>query len=113
LSNLANPFADISSVVATKCTIFDNISHTTNIAFFTATNGSLIIKSIIKCIYSFSGILFAINFLIGALAYILCFYKSYGLYILDQGLRDLESGKPPEDGEMCHCQHWKRSTSFS
>ena len=44
LNNLANPFADISSVIATKCAIFDNISHTTNIAFFTVTSSNLMIK---------------------------------------------------------------------
>ena len=41
LNNLANPFADVLSVVATKCAIFDNLSHTTRIASFPATSGSL------------------------------------------------------------------------
>ena len=62
LNNLANPSANILSVVATKCVIFDNLSHTTSIVFFPATNGNLVIKSTIRCVYIFSNTSFTINF---------------------------------------------------
>jgi len=43
LNNLANPFV-VPSVIATKYTIFDNLSHTTGIAFFPTTNSSFVMK---------------------------------------------------------------------
>jgi len=62
LNNLAKPSADILFVVATKCLIFDNLSHTTRITSFPATNSYLIIKFTIRCIYGFFGILLNFNF---------------------------------------------------
>ena len=55
LKSLTNPFADISSIVAMKCVIFDNLSQTTKIASFPATIGNLVMKSTDICIHSFSG----------------------------------------------------------
>ena len=57
LNNLANP-----SVIATKCVIFENLSHTTSIISFSATNSNLVMKSTIKYVHSFSGTLFVISF---------------------------------------------------
>ena len=62
LNNINNSSADVPSVVATKYAIFDNQSHTTNIMSFPAANSNLVIKSTVKCVYSFSGISFIINF---------------------------------------------------
>ena len=62
LNNLTNPSAKISSVMATKCAIFDNLSYTTRIVSFSVTSSSLVIKSTIKYIHDFSRISFAINF---------------------------------------------------
>jgi len=47
LNNLTNSFADILSVVVIKCVIFNNLSHTTKIVFFSTTNSNFIIKSTI------------------------------------------------------------------
>ena len=44
-NSLANPSADVPSIVTTKCVIFDNLSHTTNIASFPATTGNFVMKS--------------------------------------------------------------------
>ena len=54
LNSLTNSCTVILSSVATKYVILDNLLHTTNIAFFSATNGSFIIKLTIRYIYSFS-----------------------------------------------------------
>ena len=62
LNSLTKPFADIPSVIVTKYAILDNLSHTTRIIFFSATNSNLMMKSTIKCIHSLLDILFAINF---------------------------------------------------
>ena len=60
LNNLANPFV-VPSVIATKYTIFNNLSHTTRIAFFPTINSSFVIKFTIRYVYDFSGILSAIK----------------------------------------------------
>ena len=65
LNNLTNPFANIPLVVAIKYTILGNLSYITRITFFSTTNSNLVIKSTIKCIYSFSSTLFVINFSTG------------------------------------------------
>ena len=54
LKSLANPFAIVSSVVATKCVIFDSLLQTTKITSFPATIGNLVIKSTNMCVHSFS-----------------------------------------------------------
>ena len=64
LNNHANLSANILSIVATKCVIFGNLSQTTRIASFLATNSNLVMKSTIKYIYSFFGTL--LNFSISA-----------------------------------------------
>ena len=40
LNNLANPSADVPSIVATKCVIFDNLLQTTKITSFLVNNSS-------------------------------------------------------------------------
>ena len=78
LNNLTNPSTDVLSTIVIKCAIFDNLLHTTSIAFFSATNDNLVIKFTVKCIYSFSSTSFSINF--PASTFILFFilwYKSY------------------------------------
>ena len=62
LNNHAKSSADVLSVVATKCAILDNLSQTIRITSFPATNSNLVMKSTIKCVYSFSGTSFTINF---------------------------------------------------
>jgi len=62
-NNLANSSTNISSVVATKYIILDNLSQTTRIVFLLATNSNFIINSTIRCVYSFSGISLNFNFL--------------------------------------------------
>jgi len=60
---LNNSSADIHFIVITKYVIFDNLSHTTRIIFFSTTNNNLVIKFTIKYVYSLFDISFAINFL--------------------------------------------------
>jgi len=64
LNNLTNPFTNISFFVNTKCAIFYNLSHTTNITSFSATNSNLVIKSTIKYVYSFSSTLLSTYLLV-------------------------------------------------
>ena len=52
-NNLANPSANVPSIVTTKYVILDNLSHTTKITFFPATNDKLVIKSTIKYVYCY------------------------------------------------------------
>ena len=66
LNDLTNPSTDVSSVVATKCVILDNLSQTTRIVSFLATNSNFIIKSIIRYVYSFFSISLNFNFPAGA-----------------------------------------------
>jgi len=83
LNNLTNPSAKVSSVMATKCAIFDNLSHTTRIVSFSVTSSSLVIKSIIKYVHDFSRILFAINFSVSTsiLFFILWYRLQPSIYI--------------------------------
>ena len=60
LNSLASPLTDVSSIVATKCVIFDNLSQTTRTTSFLATNSSFVMKSTVRYVYSFSGI--SLNF---------------------------------------------------
>ena len=55
LNNLAKPSANVSSVVATKCVILDNLLQTTRIASFPATTGNFVIKSTVRWVHGFSG----------------------------------------------------------
>ena len=52
LNNLAKPFSNISSIVVTKCAIFNNILQITRITSFPATNSNLVMKLTVKYIYS-------------------------------------------------------------
>ena len=61
LNNHVSSSIVVSSIITTKYAIFDNLSYTTSIASFPATNSNLVIKFTIKCIYSFSSILFIIS----------------------------------------------------
>ena len=54
LNNLTSSSADISFVVATKYTIFDNPLHTIRTASFSAIIGNLVIKVTIKYVHGFS-----------------------------------------------------------
>ena len=65
LNSLASPSTDISSVIATKCVILNNLSQTTRIASFPATNDNFVIKSTVRCVHSLSGTLLNFNFPIG------------------------------------------------
>ena len=69
LNSLTNPSINVSSVIATKYVILDNLLQTTRIAYFLATNSNLVIKSTVKCVYSFSGILLSFNFSTSAFCY--------------------------------------------
>ena len=62
LNSLASSSTDVSSVIAMKCIIFDNLLQTTKIAYFPATNSSFVIKSTVRCIHGFSGILLNFSF---------------------------------------------------
>ena len=62
LNNLASPSANIPSIVATKCIIFDNLLQTTRIVSFSTTIGNFMIKSTVMCIHSFSGTSFNFSF---------------------------------------------------
>jgi len=66
LNNLANSSANVPSVVVTKCIILDNLSQTTKITSFSATNSNFIMKSTIRCVHSFSNISLSFNFPTGA-----------------------------------------------
>jgi len=62
LNNCANPSTNVPSVIATKCVILDNLSQTTRIASFPATNSNFIIKSTVKYIHGFFSISLNFNF---------------------------------------------------
>ena len=62
LNSLVNSSAYVSSTVAIKYDILDNLSHTTKIIFFSTTNSNFVIKSTVKYTHSFSGISFTISF---------------------------------------------------
>jgi len=56
----------------------NNLSHTTNIVFFPVTNSNLVIKSTIKCIYSFSSTSLVINFPTGTfILFFILWHKSH------------------------------------
>ena len=78
LNNCINPSTDISSVIATKYVILDNLLYITKIAFFLVTNSNLVIKSTIRYVQSFFSILVS-AFLLVLLSYSL-FFSTY--YIL-------------------------------
>ena len=62
LNNLANSSTVIPSVVATKYVILENLLQTTRITSFPAITGNFVMKSTIRCIYSFSGTSLSFNF---------------------------------------------------
>jgi len=62
LNNHANPLTDISSIVATKYVILDNLLYTTKITFFPAINSNLVMKLAVRCVYSLSNTSFTISF---------------------------------------------------
>jgi len=53
LNSLSSSFTDVSSVVAIKCIIFDNLLQTTRIAYFPATNSNFGMKSTVRCVHGF------------------------------------------------------------
>ena len=62
LNNLANPSADVFSVVSMKWTILVSRSTTTKILSYPCARGNLAIKSANICVQGFSGIEFSISF---------------------------------------------------
>ena len=62
LNNCANSSTNIPLVVATKYVILNSLLQTTRTASFPATNSNFIMKSTIRCVYSFSRILLNFNF---------------------------------------------------
>jgi len=71
LNSLTNLSTDVLSIVVTKCIILDNLSHTIKIASFSTTNGNLVIKSTVRCVYGFFGI--SLNFNFSASTFVLFF----------------------------------------
>ena len=71
LNSLTNLSADISSIIAIKCIILNNLLQTTRIVSFPATIGNFVIKSTIKYIHSFFRI--SLNFSFSTNAFILFF----------------------------------------
>ena len=62
LNSLTNSFTYITSIVITKCIILNNLSYTTKITFFPATNSNSVMESTIRCIHGLFGTLLTINF---------------------------------------------------
>jgi len=63
LNSLANPSADVFSIVGIKWTILVNQSTATRILSYPCIKGNLVIKSANICIQGFSGIDLALTFL--------------------------------------------------
>jgi len=61
LNNLAKPSANVPSVIVIKYAILANLSQTTRITLFPATNSNFIMKSTAKCVHSLSKTSFVIN----------------------------------------------------
>ena len=62
LNSLTNLSTNVSSVIATKYIILNNLSQITRIVSFLTTSSNLVIKSTIKCVHSFSGTSLNFNF---------------------------------------------------
>ena len=78
LNNCTNLSADVSSVIATKYAILDNLLQTTRITFFSATNSNFVIKFTIKYIHDLSDTLFVISFLTGTfIQFLILWYISH------------------------------------
>ena len=85
LNSLANPSADVSSVVATKYIIFDNLSQTTTIASFPVTNSNFVMKSTIMYVHGFSDISLNFNFPAGvSVLFFILSQTSFSLYLQNQ-----------------------------
>ena len=73
LNNLANPSANVFSIVGIKYTIFVNLSTTTRIESYPCTSSNLVIKSTEMYAQGFSRIKFGINFPAGcSVQFLLC-----------------------------------------
>jgi len=77
LNNYANSSANVSFIIITKYVILDNLLQTTRTVSFLATNSNFMIKSIIGCVYSFSGILLNFNFSTSASVLFFLLYTNY------------------------------------
>ena len=78
LNNCASPSANVSSVVATKYVILDNLSQTTRIASFPVTSNNLVIKSTFRWVYDFSDTSLSFSFPVGAFVlFFICWHISY------------------------------------
>ena len=71
LNNCASLSTNFSFIVATKYVILDNLSQTTRIASFLATNGNFMIKLTIKYVHNFSEPHSISTFLLVLLSYFL------------------------------------------
>jgi len=82
LNNLADPSAIIFSVVAIKCDIFKNLSHTTKIESWSLDTSNFVIKSTNICCYSLSNIMFGLSFSadISALFFIFWYWSHPSTY---------------------------------
>jgi len=78
LNSLASPFADVPSVIATKCVIFDNLSQTTRITSLLVTNGNFVMKSTVRCVYGLSRTSLNFSFLAGtSVLFFICWHISH------------------------------------
>ena len=69
LNSLTNPSADVSSIIAIKCVILDNLLYITKITSFLATNSNFVMKSTVKYVHSLFSIFFLSTFLLVPLFY--------------------------------------------
>ena len=75
LNNLTSPSTDVPSVVVTKYVIFNSLLQTIRITSFPATSSNFVIKSTIRCIYSFSGISLNFSFSAGtSILFFICWH---------------------------------------
>ena len=83
LNSLANPSADVSFIIATKCVILDNLLQMTRIISFLATNSNFVIKFTIRCVYGFSRTSLNFNFSTGTsvLFFILWHISHFSMYL--------------------------------
>ena len=78
INNCTSPSTNVPSVVVTKFVILNNLSQTTRIASFPATNNNLVMKSTIKYVYGLSGTLFTISFFASiSVQFFILWYISY------------------------------------
>ena len=75
LNSLANPFADVFSIVGIKCTIFVNLLTNTRIELYPCASSNLVMKSAEMYAQGFSGVEFGINFPAGCSVQFLLYWQ--------------------------------------